>query len=159
MLPSWLVIGGVALLVALVGSAVPAQGARWFKRLRRPRWLTFERFIPFIWTFIFVCGAASAYLVWEQIAFEWKAWLLMSFYLLLELVTVSYMPVMCATRSLRVGAAIGATGVALGIILAFTVLVVPGSVGAFLLLLPYLIWSPIGTFTTWQMMRLNSSEA
>jgi tryptophan-rich sensory protein len=29
------------------------------------------------------------------------------------------------------------------------------SFGAWLLLLPYLIWSPVGTFVTWQMQKLN----
>ncbi|HEY9813633.1 MAG TPA: TspO protein, partial [Candidatus Sericytochromatia bacterium] len=27
------------------------------------------------------------------------------------------------------------------------------------LLLPYVIWSPIGTYTTWEMMKLNPNDA
>jgi benzodiazapine receptor len=34
-------------------------------------------------------------------------------------------------------------------------MVAPLSVAAWLLLLPYLLWSPIGTLVTWQMQRLN----
>jgi tryptophan-rich sensory protein len=35
------------------------------------------------------------------------------------------------------------------------VLVQPHSLPAVLLLIPYLLWSPIGTLVTWQMQRLN----
>jgi tryptophan-rich sensory protein len=48
---------------------------------------------------------------------------------------------------------IGGTGAILSIILAL--LVYPISVWASVLLLPYIIWSPIGTYTTWAMISLN----
>jgi tryptophan-rich sensory protein len=35
------------------------------------------------------------------------------------------------------------------------VLVLKHSFPAVLLLIPYLLWSPIGTLVTWQMQRLN----
>jgi tryptophan-rich sensory protein len=78
-------------------------------------------------------------------------------YLLLEVLTISYTPVMCVLRSLRVGTIIGGAGAVLGIILALVVLSI--SLWAFVLLLPYIIWSPIGTYTTWQMMKLNPDAA
>ena len=38
---------------------------------------------------------------------------------------------------------------------ALAILVSPRSEPAVLLLIPYLLWSPIGTLVTWQMQRLN----
>lgn len=64
---------------------------------------------------------------------------------------------MLRLRSLKVGTIIGGTGAVIGIILAL--LVFPISSWASLLLLPYIIWSPIGTYTTWEMMQLNPEDA
>jgi translocator protein len=117
MIKSWMVIGGVTLLAALLISPFMSRsGMQWFKRLRRPKWLVFEPAIPIIWTVIFVCGAWSATLVWNTIAPQdpTRAWLFMGGYLLLELVTLAYSPVMMNTQSLRIGTAIGATGGIIG---------------------------------------------
>jgi tryptophan-rich sensory protein len=153
MIKSWMVIGAVTFVVALGGGLVTPDGARWFNRLQRPRWLTFEPAIPFIWTVIFICGAWSAYVVWESDPGSQRTWLLMGLYFLLELVTIAYTPVMFRLRSLKVGTIIGGTGAVLSIILALQVF--PISTWASLLLLPYVIWSPIGTYTTWKMGQLN----
>lgn len=146
---SWMVIGAVTLIVALGGNFITPNDVKWFKRLQRPRWLTFEAAIPFIWIVVFICGAWSAYIVWES----QKSWLLMGLYLLVELVTIAYNPMMLRLRSLKIGTILGGIGAVLGIILALMVL--PISIWASLLLLPYVIWSPIGTYTTWEMMKLN----
>ncbi len=154
MIPSWIVIGGIALLLGAIGGSIaPPGGTAWFKRLRRPQWLTFESLIPIIWTIVFICGAWSAFIVWEADPGSTRTWLLMGGYLLLEVVTLAYNPVMFALRSLRVGTLIGATGFFFAILLA--VLVWPISRWATLLLVPYLLWSPVGTYTTWEMTRLN----
>lgn len=153
MIKSWMVIAGVTLLVALAANFITPSDVQWFKRLRRPRWLIFEPAIPLIWTVVFICGAWSAYIVWQNT----RNWLLMGFYLLLEIVTIAYTPVMFRLRSLRVGTIIGGTGAILGILLTLTVLPISG--WAALLLLPYVIWSPIGTYTTWEMIRLNPADA
>ncbi len=155
MIKSWMVIGGVTLLVALAANFFSKQDRQWFQRLRRPSWLVFEAAIPLIWTVIFICGAWSAYIVWEEPS-SGRNWLTMGFYLLLEIVTIAYTPVMFRLRSLRVGTIIGGTGAILGVLLALTVLPISG--WAALLLLPYVIWSPIGTYTTWQMMHLNPAD-
>jgi len=42
MIPSWLLIGVVGFLVALAGGLLNSRDVRWFARLRRPDWLTFE---------------------------------------------------------------------------------------------------------------------
>ncbi|MGK7873238.1 MAG: TspO/MBR family protein [Xenococcaceae cyanobacterium] len=157
MIPSWLVIGSVTILVPWAINRLSPRDISWFNRLRRPRWLTFEWAIPFIWIFIFICGAWSAYLAWETDPGSRHTWLLMGFYLLVEVAIVAYTPVMCKLRSLRVGTIIGATGFLLGLIL--TWLVFPVSGWAVVLLLPYLLWSPIGTYVTWQMKSLNPEDA
>ncbi|NJL84348.1 MAG: TspO/MBR family protein [Chloroflexaceae bacterium] len=154
MIPSWLVIGIVEIAIAVGFNAfLSAEDRRWFFRLRRPSWLTFERLIPVIWLFIFVCGGWSAYITWESRGEEFTAGLLMFLYVAVEVAIVSYTPVMLKFRSLLAGTLVGGTGFVLGCILA--VLVAPLSGWAVVLLLPYLLWSPIGTYVTWKMIPLN----
>jgi tryptophan-rich sensory protein len=152
-----MVIGGVAFVVALAANFITPSDRKWFERLQRPRWLTFEAAIPIIWTVIFICGAWSAYIVWERNPETSSTWLLMALYLLLEIVTIAYTPVMFRLRSLKIGTIIGGTGFIIGLLLTLTVLTTSG--WAALLLVPYLLWSPIGTYTTWQMLHLNPQAA
>ncbi|MGE5656496.1 MAG: TspO/MBR family protein [Actinomycetota bacterium] len=153
MIKSWMAIGAVALIVALASNLIPPDDIRWFNRLQRPRWLVFEKAIPIIWTVIFICAAWSAVIVWEKEPGTLTTWLRMGLYLLLELVTIAYTPVMCRLRSLQVGTLIGGTGAILSIMLALSVWPVSG--WAALLLVPYVLWSPIGTYTTLEMKQLN----
>ncbi len=157
MIKSWMVIGGVVFLVALAANAITPGDRQWFKRLQRPRWLTFEGAIPIIWTVIFICGASSAYIVWEKDPGSTSTWLIMGLYLLLEIVTIAYTPVMFRLRSLKIGTILGGTGFLIGALLMLAVLSISG--WAALLLVPYLLWSPIGTYTTWQMVNLNPQDA
>jgi translocator protein len=153
MIPSWLMIGVVTFLAALVSNRLQSkQDFRWFLGLRRPRWLTFEGAIPLIWILILLCGVGSATFVWESSQHRG----LMVGYLFLEQVILAYTWVMGKFRRLRVGVIIGAAGFGVGCWLA--ILVWPVSNLAFFLLLPYLLWSPVGTFVTWQMMALNPSD-
>lgn len=156
MIKSWMVIGGVAFIVALASNLIAPSDRQWFNRLQRPKWLVFEKAIPVIWTVIFICAAWSAVIVWEKEPGTQSTWLRMGLYLLLEIVTISYTSVMCKVRSLKVGTIIGGTGAILSVILALSVL--PVSEPAALLLLPYILWSPIGTYTTWAMMHLNPAD-
>jgi translocator protein len=157
MIPAWLAIGGITFAIALVLNRLPRYDIRWFFRLRRPRWLTFEWAIPIIWSGIFICGAASAYQVWIREPGTLRGWFLMAFYVLLEVAILAYTPVMCRLHSLKAGTLVGAIGFFLGFILSLVVWPVSG--WAVVLLLPYLLWSPIGTFVTWQMIRLNPGAA
>lgn len=157
MLESWMVIGGVTFLVALGSSLIKPRDISWEKRLDRPKWLFFEPAIPFIWTAIFACGAISAVLVWESDPGSLKTWLLMGLYLLVEIITVAYIPATLRLRSLKVGTILGGLGAILGVLLTLTVSPISGL--AALLLLPYVIWSPIGTYTTTQMIELNPDAA
>lgn len=149
---SWMVIAAVGLVVALAANLITPSDVKWFKRLQRPRWLTFEPLIPFIWTVVFILGGWSAYIVWERT----QSWPLMGFYLLLEIAIIAYTPVMFRTRNLTVGTVIGAIGFLIGLVLALVVLGI--SQWAALLLLPFLLWSPIGTYTTWEMKKLNDDQ-
>ena len=121
----------------------------WFLRLRRPAWLTFEGLIPLIWIGIYACFYASALLSWAATS----SWALMAAYLGLLLLVQSYTWLICKTRCLRNGTRIGFAGWVWGVALA--VVVAPQSQPAWLLLIPYLLWSPVGTAVTWQMQRLN----
>ena len=156
MIKSWMIIGSVTFIVALGANILRPKDIKWFKRLRRPSWLTFEKLIPIIWTVIFICGGWSAYIVWEKNPGTYQAWFLMGLYLLLEVVIVAYSPVTLWSRNLKIGTFVGGAGSALGLII--TLIVLPISAWAAVLLLPYLIWSPIGTYTTWVMYRLNTID-
>ncbi|MBF2047970.1 MAG: tryptophan-rich sensory protein [Elainella sp. C42_A2020_010] len=157
MLQNWLIINAVTLLVALGSFLIRPRDIPWATHLDRPKWLFFEPAIPLIWMVIFVCGATSATLVWQQEPNSLKTWLLMVVYLLVELVTVAYIPATLRLHSLTVGTVLGASGLILGLIL--TLLVWPTSGWAALLLVPYLLWSPVGTYTTKRMIKLNPDAA
>ena len=157
MIPSWVTIGAVVILVAAPLSRLSSRERRWFNNLLRPSWLTFEKAIPVIWITIFICGGASANAAWTAQPGTQATWGLMALYLALEVVTLAYTPVMCKRRSLGTGTFLGAAGLVLGILL-FS-LVLQHSALAAGLLIPFLLWSPIGTYVTWVMLRLNPSEA
>ena len=121
----------------------------WFLQLRRPRWLTFERWIPLIWITIYICFYGSALLAWNG---SWN-FALMAAYLVLLVLVQSYTWLICTTRRLANGTGVGFAGWVWGVALA--VVVARSSMAAVLLLIPYLLWSPVGTWVTWQMQRLN----
>ena len=77
----------------------------------------------------------------------------MSGYLLLLLLVQSYTWLICRTRRLANGTGVGLAGWLWGV--ALSVLVLRVSQPAVFLLIPYLLWSPVGTLVTWQMQRLN----
>lgn len=74
-------------------------------------------------------------------------------YLVLMVLVQSYTWLICRTRRLANGTAVGFVGWLWGVALA--VLVAPASTPAVWLLIPYLLWSPLGTLVTWQMQRIN----
>ncbi len=151
--PGSMVLSALVILLVMVLVALPLNPSReefrWFLQLRRPSWLTFEGWIPLIWLVIYGCFYASALICWSAS----RRWDLMAGYLLLLVLVQSYTLVICRTRRLRNGTVIGLLGWVWGI--ALTIAVAPVSTTAWLLLLPYLLWSPVGTFVTWQMQRIN----
>ena len=143
----------LVLLLVLVAVAAALNPSRedfaWFLRLRRPEWLTFEGLIPVNWISIYACFYFSALLSWSAS----PSWGLMGGYLGLLVLVQSYTWLICRTRCLGNGTVIGFTGWVWGVALAL--MVAPLSQPAWLLLIPYLLWSPVGTYVTWQMQRLN----
>ncbi|GAP98744.1 TspO/MBR family protein [Leptolyngbya sp. NIES-2104] len=150
-----IMIAIVTLLVSLGSFLIrPKEDIRWVKRLDLPRWLAIvEPAIPVIWTVIFTCGAISAWLVWRADPGSFKTWLILGFYLLVEVVTVAYIPVTLRLQSLAIGTVIGGLGAVLGYGLA--IVVFPISPLAAVLLVPYLLWSPIGTYATRELIDFN----
>lgn len=144
-----MVVGIVAGAIALLANIIRPKDIKWFRRLQRPDWLTFEKLIPVIWTVVFICGGWSAYIMWERT----QSWGWMAAYILLELVTVAFTPVLFWSHSLKLASVIGGTGFVIALLLALSATQVSGWAAA--LLIPYLLWSPIGTLTTWQMDKLN----
>lgn len=144
----------LAVIVAVAAALNPRrEDFAWFLTLCRPAWLTFERWIPLIWLAIYGCFYASALLSWNATA----SWPLMAGYLVLLLLVQSYTWLICRSRRLASGTAVAFTGWLWGV--ALTVVVLPVSRIAALLLVPYLLWSPVGTLVTWQMQRLNRGRA
>lgn len=141
----------ILLVMVVVGVVLnPSRAAfAWFLKLKRPRWLTFERLIPLIWIAIYGCFYASALLAWNA---SWSL-AVMAGYLVLLVLVQSYTWLICKTRRLSTGTVVGFAGWCWGVALA--VVVQPASIPALLLLIPYLLWSPVGTLVTWQMQRLN----
>ncbi|MBD2337198.1 TspO/MBR family protein [Calothrix sp. FACHB-156] len=157
MIESWMVVGAVTFFIALGSFLITPRDVKWFALLSRPRWLVFEPLIPFIWTAIFICGAASANIVWQKNPGSLITWILMGLYLLLEIITVAYIPVMLRFRSLNTGESLGLSGLIVSVII--TIFVLPISWVAALLLVPYLVWSPIGTYTTDELKHRNPEDA
>lgn len=147
MLAALLILLVMVLCVAALNPS--REDFAWFIRLRRPAWLTFEGLIPAIWVGIYVCFYFSALLSWNAS----RNWLLMAAYLGLLLLVQSYTLLICRSRSLRNGTIVAFAGWVWGI--ALTLVLAQQSGPAWLLLIPYLLWSPVGTFVTWQMQRLN----
>jgi tryptophan-rich sensory protein len=156
MIITWLAIALISLVLGFALNKLFPADYKWFMRLRRPRWLTFEKAIPLIWIFIFIFGITSAAILWETQPATINTWLLMVGYGILELTILSYTPVLTRLRNVRAGAIAGAIGFILGIVLTIQVWQISSLAGW--LLMPYLLWSPIGTYVTWVMARLNPPE-
>jgi translocator protein len=152
MIPAWMAIAAITILVSLGANLFtsPADN-RWFRQLRRPRWLSFEAFIPIIWTVILICGAVSAHEVWMIGGIKYG--LVMATYLLLEIAIILYVPITLQTRNLKLGTAVGLVGFGIGVVL--TAIVGQISGWAAILLVPHLLWSPIGSYATWAIAKLN----
>lgn len=149
------IITAISAAIFFGGSLLTSLRDPWFQNLSRPNWLTFEFLIPFIWSLIWVCATISAILVWEKALRRDHAWLLMAVYGVIALLTSLYSPVVVELKSLFGGLIVGGTATLLVYVLA--VLVRPISQKAAWLLLPYLLWGPVGTYLTWVLIQLNTS--
>ncbi len=157
MVLTWLIVAAIAVVVAVVINRFSPADARWFGRLRRPSWLTFEWAIPVIWSVIFLLGITSASLVWQLAPGTKETWWLMGGFLIQEALIMAFTPLTLRLRSLRAGALVGGIGFVFGLFLTPAVWKLSPTAGW--LLVPYLLWSPIGTYTTWVMSQLNPESA
>ena len=153
MIITWLAIALISFVGGFALNKLFPADYKWFMRLRRPRWLTFEGAIPFIWISIFICGITSAAVLWEAQPATATTWLLMASYGIVEVAILAYTPVMTRLRNVRAGTITGAIGFILGVVLTTQVWQISSLAGW--LLVPYLLWSPVGTYVTWVMARLN----
>ncbi|GBO51662.1 hypothetical protein APA_903 [Pseudanabaena sp. lw0831] len=156
MIIAWLAIAAISFVLGFALNKLVPADYKWFMQLRRPRWLTFEKAIPFIWIFIFICGITSAAFLWQTQPATLNTWLLMAGYGIVEIAILAYTPVMTRLRNVRAGAITGAIGFILGLVLTTQVWQVSSLAGW--LLVPYILWSPVGTYVTWVMARLNPPE-
>lgn len=148
----WIIVGiSTAILVA--GNFLSSLQDPWFQNLTRPTWLTFEFLIPFIWAIIWVCATISAIIIWENTSRQQRS-VCMVLYGLIAILTASYSPVVVEFKSLIGGLVVGGAATLLVYILAATV---RNSLLAVGLLVPYLIWGPIGTYLTWVLINLNQN--
>lgn len=147
-----IVLVSTAILVA--GNLLSSLQNTWFQNLIRPDWLTFEFLIPFIWTFIWICTTISAIIVWEKAVKRDSAKLFITLYAILAILTAAYSPIVVEFRSLLGGLIVGGLATLLVYILAIAVRKI--SITASFLLLPYLLWGPVGTYITWVLIDLNS---
>ncbi|MBE9173294.1 tryptophan-rich sensory protein [Cyanobium sp. LEGE 06143] len=147
MLAAALILATMLAVAALLNPS--RQDFAWFLKQRRPAWLSFERLIPLIWITIYACFYGSALLSWRASG----SFALMGGYLGLLVLVQSYTLVIGRTRSLRNGTLVGLAGWVWGV--ALCIAVAPLGTAAWLLLVPYLLWSPVGSLVTWQMQRLN----
>lgn len=149
---AWLLIFLAMLAVTLL--IVPSRADyQWFLKLRRPRWCHFEGTAPLLVAAIYLCFYASAVLVWESVRPREQPWPWMAGYLLLVVLVQSCTWVICRTRRLATGTAMGFIGWMWGMALTAMVASINGPAAA--LLVPYLIWSPLGSLLNWQIERLN----
>jgi benzodiazapine receptor len=146
--PAWLLIL-IVMAAVILGMNPTARDFAWFQQLRRPVWFSSPGWIPLIWLTINISLYASALLAWQAR----RDWMLIVAYLLLLVLVQGYTWLMCRTRQLATGAVIGLIG--WGYALLFSVHLHSVSPNSVLLLLPYLIWSPIQAFATWQMRSLS----
>ena len=96
-------LAALLIMVVMVATAAlftpaPAQQL-WFLRLRRPRWLVFEKRIPLIELCIDLALALSAMEAWRSST----SWAVLAAYLALWLVVQGRTWLICSTRRLRYG--------------------------------------------------------
>jgi tryptophan-rich sensory protein len=150
----WIILA-VSVAIFFGGNLLTSLQDPWFQNLTRPGWLTFESLIPLIWAVVWICGTISAILVWEKSRRQRRdrPWLFMGLYIAIALLTTLYSPVVVELRSLVGGLIFGGLATILAYVIAISVRKI--STTASWLLLPYMLWGPIGTYLTWVLIQLN----
>ena len=150
-MPPWLLIL-IVMAAVILGINPTRKDFAWFQALRRPRWVPFAGLLPLVWMGIYACFYVSALLSWEINA----SWNLVAAYVGLLVLVEGYTWLMCRTRRLGSGTMVCLLGWCYALWLFW--LLQPVSAEASLLLLPYLLWSPLEALITWQMRHLNQKR-
>lgn len=147
-MPPWLLI-----LILMEGVILLINPTRkdfaWYQGLRRPPWMPFASSIPLIWLLIHIGFYFSSLVSWQAR----NNWNLVLAYIVLLVLVEGYTWLMCRSRRLATGTLLCLLGWAYGLILAAALL--PISLLAASLLIPYLLWAPVEALITWDMRRLN----
>ena len=149
------IIAVISAGVFFAGNLLASLRNPWFQNLSRPSWLTFEFLFPGIWLFIWICATISAILVWRKAPRRrrQRTWVLMTLYWAIALLTSLYTQVVVELRNLSAGFIV--CGIATLLVYILAVLIKPISQKATWLLLPYMLWGPVGIYLTWILMQLN----
>lgn len=149
----------IALLGALffvASGSVANYSSSWYRHLRKPEWVTFERYIPLIWMLIYVATTASAILSWRSVRDLKARTTIFSLLGVNAVLNLLFTPIFTRRRDL-VGAFVDASAIVATIagVMASQWRVARG---AALLNLPYLLWSTIAACITWSIYRQNAEQ-
>ncbi len=149
--PPWLLIL-IALLVVTLVINPSERDFSWYRTLKRPDWISMQPWIPAAWFVINVSFYFSALSFWRKSG-DWR-WM-GAYAALMVLLRLDHL-VICRLRRLSAGLPFWLLSWLAALVLALIVL--PASPLAAGLLLPVLVWTPVETLITLQMVGLNRKE-
>ena len=137
-------------LAAMTGAFF--RPGEWYERLKKPSWRPPNRLFGPVWTILYVMIAVSGWLVWRKAGLVVAAWPL-AVYALQLVLNAAWTPLFFGLHRPDLGLAdIVLVWLA---VLATILLFFPISVGAALLLVPYLAWVTFATALNLSIWRLN----
>lgn len=141
---------GLSFLAALSGAVFPP--GRWYERLAKPAWRPPNWAFPLVWAVLYAMLAVSAWIVWETAPAEALP-LAMTVYGLQLVLNAGWSAIFFGLKRMRL--ALAELCLLWLSILAMILVFWPISVGAALLLVPYLAWVTTAGFLNLAMIRLN----
>lgn len=145
-------LGFIAACFLAASMGVFFRPGEWYERLKKPSWRPPNRLFGPVWTILYLMIAVSGWLVWREAGFAGAALPLASYALQLFL-NAAWTPLFFGLHRPDLGF-IDIVLVWLSIV-ATIVFFVPISVGASLLLVPYLAWVSFATALNLAVWRLN----
>jgi tryptophan-rich sensory protein len=149
--PPWLLILITLLVVTLVINPSEHDFA-WYRTLRRPGWMGIDPWVPAAWFVISVTFYFSTFAFWQANG-DWR-WV--ATYTALLVLWRSQQWLVCRLRNLAAGLPLWLLSWTLTLILAL--IVHPASPLAAGLLVPVLVWTPVESIVTLQMIGLNRKK-
>ncbi len=147
------VIAAIGALVFAATGATADYSSRWYANLRKPSWVTFQRFIPFIWALTYAAATASAILTWQRVREGATRTSILSLLGVNALLNFLFSVIFTRRRDLQ-GAVVDSAAIVgtSAAVLAQQWLAVRS---AALLNLPYVLWTSFAAYLTWLIYRLN----